>query len=251
MVEINSIQTPVEQVQWEELIPEEQSSRYGCVLQAIREDGLEFALGGGLALSVYTGRLRNTKDLDLYIRPEHRDRLVTLLEGCGLTDYFETVPYDRNWIYRSHNNGVIVDAIWAMANQRAQVDEHWLAKGKVIRMFGEEFRVVPPEELIWSKLYVVQRDRCDWPDILNLIWAIGPELDWRHLMDRVAEDVPLIRGVLSIFSWMSPDRARAIPHWVWQSLGLTVQGHASGPEGRPARWELLDTRPWFCPAVPA
>jgi hypothetical protein len=240
---------PVEELQWEALIPENQRSRYSCVLEHARKEGVLFALGGGLALSVYTGHLRNTKDLDLYILPKDRERLTAILDQCGLTDYFDKAPYDREWIYRAHEDDVIVDAIWSMANKRAEVDEQWLTTGKIIRMFGEEFRVIPPEELIWSKLYVLQRDRCDWPDILNLIWAMGPELNWRHLMDRVAEDVPLINGVLSVFSWICPERRHAIPQWVWQALHSSLQDQDAQHGGQPQRCDLLDSRPWFCPTM--
>jgi hypothetical protein len=105
--------------------------------------------------------------------------------------------------------------------------------------------VIPLEELIWSKLYVLQRDRCDWPDILNLIYSAGPHVDWAHLMNRVAEDLPLLKGVLSVFSWVSPHQALSIPSRVWKSVGLPAPEQEQDPEGRPPRPDLLDTRPWF------
>jgi hypothetical protein len=146
---------------------------------------------------------------------------------------------------------VIVDSIWAMANKRAQVDQGWLDRGPMIRMFDREFRVIPPEELIWSKIYVMQRDRCDWPDILNLICATGPTLDWHHLMERVAEDLPLIKALVSVFAWISPEGASQLPAWVWKKLELPHSHYGESPEGRPRRPDLLDTRPWFCETLAA
>jgi hypothetical protein len=140
---------------------------------------------------------------------------------------------------------VIVDAIWAMANRRAEVDSRWVHGGPVVQMFGREFRVIPPEELLWSKLYVLQRDRCDWPDIMNLVYAAGPMLDWDHLLRRVGEDRPLLKGVLSVFSWLSPQRAVLIPRRVWDLLDLPLPRPETDPEGRPPRKDLLDTRPWL------
>ncbi|HYP13028.1 MAG TPA: nucleotidyl transferase AbiEii/AbiGii toxin family protein, partial [Bryobacteraceae bacterium] len=146
---------PIHEVDWEKLIPAEQWAIYRCVLDKATNEGIPFALGGGLAVSIYTGRARNTKDIDLYIVPESRGRIVELMASCGLQDYYDKLPYDRDWIYRGNQGDVIVDAIWAMANKRAKVDEVWLTRGPVISMFDEEFPVVPPEELIWSKLYVM------------------------------------------------------------------------------------------------
>jgi hypothetical protein len=194
---------------------------------------------------VYTGKGRYTKDLDLYILPEHRDWAINVVTQCGLKDYFDAKPYDRNWIYRAHDGDVIVDSIWAMANKRADVDLGWLERGPETTMFGQKFRVIPPEELIWSKIYVLQRDRCDWPDIINLINATGPSLDWNHLLRRVEHDLPLMRGLLSVFSWVSPERAAEFPSWVWKKLDLSPAEPVADPEGRPRRPDLLDSRPWF------
>jgi hypothetical protein len=234
-----------EEVTWESLIPEEHWTIYKRVLDRVCAEKIPFALGGGLALGVYTQKFRRSKDIDIYILPEHRDSIIRIMGECGLEDYHSVREYVRDWIYRAHADDVIVDAIWAMANKRAVVDERWLTAGPVVQMFGQQFRVIPPEELMWSKLYVLQRDRCDWPDIMNLMYAAGPTLDWRHLLGRVAEDKPLVKGVLSVFSWLSPERAALIPRYVWEALDLRIPRQERDPEGRPSRKDLLDTRPWL------
>lgn len=243
--ENRSTNTPIHEVDWEQLIPPDQWAVYRLVLDGVQSEGIQFALGGGLAVGVYSGQLRNTKDIDLYILPSDRDRVVRVMTKCGLGDYFDKLPYDRGWIYRGNKDDVIVDAIWAMANRRAKVDDGWLNRGAKIQMFDRSFHVLPVEELIWSKLYIVQRERCDWPDILNLIHATGPYLDWNHLLHRVAEDAPLLKGVLAMFSWISPEKAASIPPMVWRTLNLPFPEKGHDPEGRPARPDLLDSRPWF------
>ncbi len=228
---------------WTGEIPAEAAEVYECVLGRMRREHIPFALGGGLALGVYTCDVRDPKDLDLYILPEDRETAVSILCRCGLEDYYPVKQYVRDWIYRGHQNGIIVDAIWAMANKRAEVDMRWLDAGPTIEMFGQEVRVIPPEELIWSKLYVLQKDRCDWPDIINLIQVCGPSLDWDHLLARVGADRPLVKGILSVFSWVSPARAASIPRRVWASFGLPSPATADAEASR--REDLLDTRPWL------
>lgn len=234
-----------DKIKGENLVSDEHRTVYRCVLDRICQSELPFALGGGLAVGVYSGCLRPFKDLDIYILPEHRERLAVIMSECGMEDYYNQVPYDRRWIHRGHAGGVIVDAIWAMANQRAQVDAAWLTRGPEVRMFGEQFRVIPPEELIWSKLYVLQRDRCDWPDILNLIHATGPTLDWDHLLRRVEDDRPLVKGVLSIFSWLCPGRAGTLPCHVWKALDLPAPNAEAAAQTAARRKDLLDARPWL------
>lgn len=220
---------------------------YKCVLQAVSATRVPVAAGGGFALNAYTGRWRNTKDLDLFIRGENRHAVIEALTTCGLRDYYDESAYDRSWIYRGTRDGVIVDTIWCMANHRGDVDGTWLTRGPEVCVDGVTFRLVSPEDTIWNKLFVLQRDRCDWPDGLNILASIGPELDWDYLIWRCGSDVALLSGLLSVFSWLWPDRACDLPESVWQRLNACAP-QKTGPASCPRhRAHLLDSRPWFAP----
>lgn len=223
---------------------ETQCELYSEVIRDAYRRGIEFAIGGGHAVASYILYRQSTKDLDFYVVPEDRNRMIEVLDECGLKDYYDVHEYDRKWIYRSHSNDFIVDVIWSMPNQRAQVDREWLRRGPEIELFGQRVRLLAPEELIWAKLYVLQRDRSDWPDILNLIYATAPRLDWDHLLSRIGDDAPLLGAVLTIFRWLCPDGARELPAGLCERLC----GHITRPRGIP-REDLLDTRPWFVPAL--
>jgi Nucleotidyl transferase of unknown function (DUF2204) len=231
---------------WLHHLPPEQWSLYKTVIARARFRGLHFAVGGGFATMTYTGQWRDTKDIDLVIMERDKDEMISILADCGLADYYDQQPYERHWIYRSYKDGIIVDVIWAMANRRAVVDEGWL-HGPEVEVDGERFRLVPAEETLWSKLYVLQRDRCDWPDGLSLMYSMRADLDWRRLLERVDEDAPLLSALLSVFGWLCPDRARELPSWVWNELGARkAQSHGHlKPEAN--RAPLLDSRPWLTP----
>jgi hypothetical protein len=164
---------------------------------------------------------------------------------AGLVDYFDQQEYDRSWIYRGIRDGVIVDVIWDMANHRAPVDEAWLTRGSEIDIHGTRISLVAPEELIWAKLYIVQRDRCDWPDLMNIIDAQGQRLDWGHLLRRAGEDVLLLGAMMSLFGWLCPVRARELPAWIWSRMGIAVAEAGPSCHDDPRRVALLDTREWF------
>ncbi len=233
------------QTQWAEQIPDEQWSTYSQVLRAAQHEGIPFALGGAFALAVYTGRWRNTKDLDLYLLPEDRERMIKLLTRLGLEDLHDRLPYDRAWIYRAISGDSIVDIIWAMANLRAEVDTRWVSQGPTIDLRGIPCRVLPVEETIWTKLFVLQRDRCDWPDVLNLLYASGPEMDWKHMLCRLDGDTALMRGNMAVFEWLCPGRSRMLPKWLWQTLRLPEPEPATGEDTDQEHVRLLDSRPWF------
>lgn len=230
---------------WAPEIPESQWSIYRRVLEEARAAGIPVALGGAFALAAYSGDLRNTKDFDLYILPEDRHAMIEAMTRAGLADYHELVPYDRAWIYRAVQGESVVDAIWAMANLRTLVDEDWLTLGPELEIRGERVRPIPAEELIWSKLYVLQRDRCDWPDVLNLIDALAPQLDWKRLIARMGSDLPLLAAALSVFAWLAPARAAQIPQEVWGAVGTRPPEPAPERHLARARADLLDSRPWF------
>jgi hypothetical protein len=230
---------------WEDQIPESEWRVYRRVSEGAREAGIPFAVGGAFGTAVYTGELRNTKDFDFYVLPEHRDAMKEVISQAGLEDHHDRLPYNQSWIYRGSLGDVIVDAIWAMANLRADVDHRWLSHGLEVTIRGEPMRAIPIEELIWSKLYVVQRDRSDWGDVFNLIDARAESVDWDHLLTRLADDAPLLTGALAVFSWLAPSRARDIPRPVWSRLGLSPPDDRDASDVTRYRADLLDSRPWL------
>lgn len=234
---------------WMGLIPDDQWSVYRDAITIARQTGLPFMLGGGFALAAYTGRWRNTKDIDFYILPHHRQKFVDALTGAGFTDYYEQLAYDRGWIYRGFRDGTIVDLIWAMANRRAEAAEAWFKNATELTVRGEQLRVIAPEELLWCKMYVLQRDHSDWPDILNLVYAVGPRLDWSRILRHVGDDAPVLRALLTLFGWLCPQRAAELPDGLKRRLHLEAPKPLS-EEDENARIRLLDSRNWFAGRLP-
>ena len=226
---------------WIDLIPREQWSVFTRVMDQVIARNVPCAFGGAFAVATYTGKWRNTKDMDLYVLPSHREAIKQAFAAAGLVDYFPVNAYDRTWIFRGHDDGIIVDAIWAMANHRTEVDRDWLECGPAVEFGRHVVHVIPPEELIWSKLYVLQKDRSDWPDVLNIIDATGPSLDWIVLLSRLGADQPLLSGVLAVYRWLCPERASGLPKWIWNLPP------GDGDRSPRDRVRLLDTRPWFRP----
>ena len=224
-------------------IPVETWRVYRPVVRALTGRNLPFAIAGGHALAAYTRRLRASKDLDLAVMPDDRESVIEVLLSYGFEDYYSYRAYDRKWIFRACREKAILDIIWAMPNQRAKVDAHWVYDGPLVRLQTALVRLIPPEELLWAKLYVLQYDRSDWPDLLNLIYAAGERLNWRHLLHRLGQDAALLSSLLVIFAWLRPERARLLPKWLWTELHLPRPGAWAIPDVK--RESLLDTRDWF------
>jgi hypothetical protein len=238
------------QMRWATSIPQGDWRLYLSAMRALRQAGVPFMLGGGFALAAFIGRWRDTKDIDFYIHPQMRDRAVAALTRAGFADYYAERAYDRKWIYRSVKSNRIVDIIWSMANQRAQVDQAWFERAGKLRLRGEHLLVVPPEEFMWCKLYILQRDHCDWTDVFNLLYTNGPQIDWDHLLRRLERDVPLLRALLQVYGWLCPKYVRRLPASLWRSLGMARPPLAHRPL-RHNRIRFLDSRGWFAADQPA
>jgi hypothetical protein len=227
-----------------DLIEEEAWKPYAEFINAAEERGLRYCLGGGIAYSAYSYRKRPSKDVDLFIDQTELERYHDLLKERGFTDYFEHEAYDRSWLYRGFRDGVILDLIWSLPNHRMRVDEEWFTVGRHIFLHGKELPLIPIVELIRSKIYVLQTDRCDWPDLINVLYQEIDNIPWDVLVDKMWPDELLLAGLLSVFIWLRPEYADRIPEKVWNQLGLCAPG---GTPVREDRVNLLDTRHWFGP----
>lgn len=210
------------------LIPPEQWTVYAGFITETARRRIPFAVGGGLAVSAYSDCLRNTKDMDVFILEKDSQEVVELSRELGFEEYTE-VPYDRTWSYRCSRDGYIIDFLWRMLNGRSSVHETWLTLGWNLLVRGVPVRLLPVEELIWSKLYILRIDRADWPDILGLLYARGADLDWERLLTNLGEDRLVLGGVVNLLRWLCPGRACRFPESIWAPMGL-VPPSSGGPE---------------------
>lgn len=226
------------------LITPEQWEVCGPVIKAARDENLRFAMGGGLTFSAYTGNRRNTKDMDFFVLPRDQERLRAIMAEHGFEEYL-AVPYDPTWSYRGHKRGFIVDLLWRMLNNRTIVDEEWVSRGWEVSVKGVNFRLISPEELLWSKLYILRRERCDWPDILGLMHAQAPSMDWNHLLGRLGTDAPVLGSVMALFRWLCPAQSVMLPAAVWERVGLSPISVPGSVRPDPERLALFDAQDWF------
>ncbi len=235
---------------WAAIIPDPQWSVYLDAIRATRKTGARFLLGGAFGLAAYTGRWRNTKDLDFFVLPTDKDRIIDALTKAGFEDFYPRLAYDRGWIYRAVRDDTIVDTIWQTPNRRTVVDEQWFTRSYKVILRGENLHALPAEELLAIKLYVLQRDRCDWPDLINLLHQTCDQLDWKHLLDRLGDDRPLLGGLLHVFNWVAPSKAIWLPAGIRELFHLAeiTGGDLGMPEDQ--RVTLLDSRPWYAAFQP-
>jgi hypothetical protein len=220
---------------------------YVRTLSALNASGIPFLVGGAYALQRYTGIARHTKDFDLFLRPDDLGPIMEEFERQGCKTEV-TFPH---WLAKAYRGDHFFDLIFSSGNAIGRVDDEWFAHGVDDRVLGVPVRLVPAEEIIWQKAYVMERERFDGADIAHLLRVRAGRLDWDRLVRRF--DGPHGRVLLAhlvLFGFIYPDERASIPDAVIRELiGRLDQQAESGPTAdRLCRGTLL-SRAQYLPDI--
>jgi len=200
----------------------------------LQEHGLEPLVGGAYALREHTGIWRDTKDLDLFLRKDRVKSALAALDRAG----FRTELTDPLWLAKAFDGDYFIDLIFSSGNGIATVDEEWRRRARVSRVLGRESLVVPAEEMIWQKAFIMERERFDGADIHHLLRCKGAQLDWKHLLARFGDrHWEVLLPHLITFRFSFPADKDQVPRWVMQELLQRLARREEEPA--PAEGELV------------
>ena len=120
---------------------------YLAALDLLDADRLPFLVGGTFAYARYTAIDRETKDLDIFVRPEDVPRTLSAFEAAG---YRTEVPFPH-WLAKVWQGEHVLDVIYSSGNGLARVDDEWFAHAAESEVLGRRLRLCPLEELVWSQ----------------------------------------------------------------------------------------------------
>jgi hypothetical protein len=184
-------------------------------LTTLKNAEIPYVVAGAYALHVYTGIYRDTKDLDLFLKRQDVPRALDELSRVG----FKTDMIDPIWIAKAHaSDDYFADLIFSSGNGVAEVDDLWIDRAHAGVIHGLPILLAPPEEIIWSKAFVCERERFDGADINHLILARGKQMDWRHLLFRFGPYWEVLLAHLAFYRFGYPGQRDHVPSWVWNEL---------------------------------
>ena len=142
-----------------------------------------------------------------------------------------------HWLGKALSGKSQVDIIFSGGNGLTRVDDEWFARAVPARVLGFNVLLNPPEELLWSKSFVMERERYDGADVLHLILARAETLDWEHVCDRFRGHEGILLSYLFLFRYVYPGEASRLPFWLIPqsprspgseryARGALVPGHA-------------------------
>lgn len=207
-------------------------------IKTLKKSRIPFMLGGAFSLHEYAGIRRDTKDLDIFCKAGDSHGLLAALTESG----YSTQVTDPNWLAKAFDGDHFVDLIFNSHNGLCPVDDIWLEHARDATVLGQKVKLVPPEEVIWTKIYVQARFRFDGADVNHMLRKMGAELDWTRLLRRFEVHWELLLSAVTNFQFVYPADREGVPAWVVQELLTRMQRSRELPasEDRLCRGPYLD-----------
>ena len=187
---------------------------YCDIMGRLRQRGVPFLIGGTYAMERYTSVPRRTKDLDLFLLKEDFPRVVESAEQAG----YRAELKSPHWLGKIYHDADFIDLIFGSGNKVCNVDAGWFEHAVEETVLGTPVLLCPPEETIWSKSFIMERERFDGADVNHLLRARGRHLDWDRLVTRFGPHRRLLLAHLILFGFVYPDDRENVPTDVVDAL---------------------------------
>jgi hypothetical protein len=217
---------------------------YQQTIATLQKAQLPFLVGGAYAMAYYTGITRHTKDLDIFVRPQDARRALDTLERAANCPSELTFPW---WLGKAACGDASVDVIFSSGNGIARVDDGWFKHARVAEVFGVALSLVAPEEMLWSKSFIAERERYDGADVAHVLRACANQLDWQRLLGRFGPNWRVLFSHLVLFGHIYPAERAKIPAWVMDELlgRLQTETHAAPPQEYVCNGTLLSRQQYL------
>src|SRR5205085_3492590 len=176
---------------------------------------------------------------DLFCTSATATKALAYLKGIG----FQIEVTDPIWLAKAWQGEFFVDFITGMSNGVIVVDDSWIERAYPEKVLSVATRVLAPEELIASKVFVDFRERFDGADIVHVIFGTKGKLDWQRILQVMHGHSELLFWHLVLFHYVYPAHSHYVPHAIWDELIENFTRELSEPEkSAPFRGSLLDER---------
>jgi hypothetical protein len=216
---------------------------YCATFDVLQQAGVDVLVGGAYAVARFTGIERHTKDCDIFVREADFSRTLEVLEHAGFAAE-ATYPH---WLGKARCGDYYVDVIFSSGNGIARVDDQWFARSIQDQVFDVRVRLCPPEEMLWVKAFIQERERFDGADVAHLLSACAERLDWPHLLRRFGADWRVLLSHLVLFGFIYPSERDRLPRWVMHELmrRLEMSNCSPVPRERLCRGTLLSRQQYL------
>lgn len=174
----------------------------------LEEEGIPYVMGGGVAIRAY-GRVRPLKDADIFLEKKY---VFPAMDALTRRGSFHTREMDATWLYKAIKDDILVDIIVKTTGNVAMTEltyEH----ARNVEVYGYNFRMMGPEDLLFRKILSHREGRPDQFDALSMFESPIADFDWRYFVTMAeANDY---RKILGFLLWIQSELDRdVVPKWV-------------------------------------
>src|ERR671926_518870 len=167
---------------------------------ALRDAGIPYALGGGLAAWVRGGP-ETEHDVDLLVKPEDAERALDALRDAG----FRPERPLEDWLLKAYDGDALVDLIFNPAS--GPIDDDLLARAETLEVLALPMPVATLEDVMVTKLLALTEQEPDLGSCLEIARALREQIDWQEVRKRTA-DAPFAAAVFTLVDELGVVEAR-------------------------------------------
>lgn len=145
----------------------------------LREHGIPFALGGGLAAWARGGPITQN-DLDLMVKPDDAEAALNALATAGMRP--ERPP--EEWLYKAWNGDVLADLIFCPSG--LSVTDEVLDRADVIAVAAVSTPVMALEDVLVTMLMALDEHALDYSRLVAIARSLREQINWSLLRARTA-----------------------------------------------------------------
>jgi hypothetical protein len=143
----------------------------------LRDHGVSFALGGGLAAWARGGPVTEN-DLDLMVKPGDADRALAALADAGM----RTERPPEEWLFKAWRGERLVDVIFMPSG--LEITDEVLARADLIPVAAVTTPVLALEDVLVTMLCAIDEHALDYSRLVAIVRSLREQIDWPSLRSR-------------------------------------------------------------------
>lgn len=218
---------------------EKDEAFYHDALMILNGSGIPFMAGGTFAVMAYTGMNRPTKDIDFFVKAGDFPKILAIFSERG----YKVVVVDERWLAKVKKDGAFLDFIFGSGNSIFPVTDEWLKESKTHPILDIETKLLPPTELIWSRIFIQERNKYEGSDIAHLILTQHKAINWKRLLSYLDQYWEVLLVQVLNFRFIYPSERERIPRWLLDELlsRLSSQINLPGSKVKICRGRLFSS----------
>jgi Nucleotidyl transferase of unknown function (DUF2204) len=156
----------------------------------LREAGIPFVLGGGLACWA-RGAPKTEHDVDFLVRPRDADRAQQALADAGMRT--ETPP--EGWLLKAYDGDVLIDLIFEP--QGGPIDDATFERAENLEVYATRLQVAALEDVLVQKLLALSEQEPDYSSVLELARSLREQVAWNEVRERT-RDAPFAKAFFTL-----------------------------------------------------